>query len=128
MSGPARAGLFIYASDMTRLAEFYSRVLNMRTLHQTPELTVLQTDDVQLVVHAIPAQFAQDIRISSPPQLREQTALKFFFTVPSIAQAQAMAEKLGGGVKAEIWTAPQFRVVNAFDPEGNIFHLREPLV
>jgi len=84
MSGPARAGLFLYAKDLVRLADFYEAGLGMARLHAAADLIVLQSADIQLVVHAIPAHIAADIVITSPPQKREDTALKFFFTVPSI--------------------------------------------
>lgn len=125
MSGPAPAGLFIYALDMQRLAGFYEAILGMRRLHSVPELVVLQSQDVQLIVHAIPAHIAATLSISTPPERREDTALKFFFTVPSIAAARTQAAALGGEVMQETWSGPGFRVCNAVDPEGNIFQVRE---
>lgn len=127
MSGPAKAGLFLYVKELVRLAEYYSTLLQMAELHRTADLVVLQSEDIQLVLHAIPAHIAKDISITSPPQLREQTPLKFFFTIPSIEDARSVAAKLGGGVLAEQWSAPTFHVCNAFDPEGNIFQLRESI-
>src|SRR4249919_3403359 len=91
MHGPARAGLFLYAKDHQRLAAFYEAVLGMARIHESAELIVLQSSDIQLIVHAIPPHIAAKIRISVPPQRRENSAMKFFFTVTSIAAAQATA-------------------------------------
>jgi len=125
MPGPANAGLFIYAKDLDRLADFYIRVLSMECIARTPELRVLQSPDMQLVLHEIPRFIADGIQITVPPQKREEQALKFFFTVPSLAQAETAAAGTGGEVFGEIWDGPGFRARNACDPEGNIFQLRE---
>ena len=124
MSGPARAGCLVYALDLSRLAGFYEAVLGMERLHATEEIVVLQSPDFQLLVHAIPPQYAEGIEIWSPPELRKNTALKFFFTVPSLEEAAIQLDALGGGFSGGTWDGPGFKVRNAFDPEGNIFQLR----
>ena len=125
MTGPARAGLFIYAKDLERVARFYEAVAGMRRLRDDAELVVLQNADIQLLVHLIPPQFSKDVVVSTPPKRREQTALKFFLTVPSIAGARELAAHLGGEVLSESWQGPGFNVCNAMDPEGNVFQVRE---
>lgn len=127
MAGPARAGLFIYAVDAPRVAAFYAAVAGMQQLHARDELIVLESPDIQLLIHAIPPHIAAGIEISSPPRKREDTALKFFFTVPSLAEARAQAARLGGEVFDENWQGPGFVICNAMDPEGNVFQLREPV-
>jgi predicted enzyme related to lactoylglutathione lyase len=125
MSGPAKAGLFIYAKDRERLTKFYQSILGMTRLFDSDELAVLQSQELQLIVHAIPAQIASTIVITAPPQRREDSALKFFFTVPSIDDARTLASTLGGEVYHDLWEGPGFRVCNAIDPEGNVFQVRE---
>ncbi|MBQ0961845.1 glyoxalase/bleomycin resistance/dioxygenase family protein [Ideonella sp. 4Y11] len=126
MPGPARAGLFVYALDAERLAAFYQAVAGLQRLHATPELIVLDSPDIQLLVHAIPPAYAAGIHITTPPQRREDTALKFFFSVHSLAQSGPLIAQLGGELFAERWPGPGFIVANAMDPEGNVFQLREP--
>jgi predicted enzyme related to lactoylglutathione lyase len=125
MSGPARAGLFVYAKDSERVSKFYESVAGMSRLHKTDEMTVLESPDIQLLVHTIPSQMAKNIEITSPPQKHENTALKFFFTVPSLDNARTIARSLGGEVFNENWNGPGFIVCNAMDPEGNVFQVRE---
>jgi len=125
MSGPASAGLFIYAKDISRLAVFYESLLGMSRVHASPDLIVLRSPDIQLTIHAVPASIASSISVSSPPLQRNNAALKFFFTVPAIAEAMAKAPALGGEVLPEQWQGPGFRVCNAIDPEDNIFQVRE---
>lgn len=125
MSGPARAGLFVYAKDKERLAVFYASVLGMTRAHTTPDLVVLYSPDIQITVNAMLAEVASRISIASPPVKRDSTALKFFFTVPSLSLAEEAAKALGGEVLHGEWRGPGFVVRNAVDPEGNIFQLRQ---
>jgi predicted enzyme related to lactoylglutathione lyase len=127
MSAPARAGVFVYASDLPRLAAFYAAVLGLRQVHATDEMAILASPDLQLLVHRIPAHIAAGIHIASPPVRREDCAIKFFATVPSLADAGATAASLGGTLFDERWQGPDFVVCNAMDPEGNVFQVRESL-
>ena len=56
----------------------------------------LASPDLQLLVHRIPAHIAADIHIETPPVLREDCAIKFFATVPSLADAGTTAASHGG--------------------------------
>ena len=125
MPGAARAGLFVYAKDAERVAGFYEAVAGMSRLQSSADLIVLGSADIQLLVHAIPDPIARDIEVTSPPMRREDTALKFFLSVPSLDVARADAARLGGEVFDENWRGPGFVVCNAMDPEGNVFQLRE---
>lgn len=125
MPGPARAGLFVYAKDKERICRFYEAIAGMTRLNETPELTVLESTDIQLLVHCIPESIAVGITITTPPSRRGETALKFFFSVPSLEAARAKAAALGGEVGNENWKGPGFVVCNAMDPEGNVFQVRE---
>lgn len=118
-------GIFIYAKDIERLAAFYSAVLGLPLRHRKADMLVLAAEGVQLVIHQIPAEIALGIEIASPPQKRDHAALKFFCSVPSLAEAQARAVEWGGEVMPQQWQGPGFVVRNACDPEGNIFQLRE---
>ena len=128
MLGPAPTGILVYAKDIERLAAFYAAVAAMAPLHATDELIVLQSADLQLLVHRIPAQIAEGIVVASPPVRREDCAIKFFFTVASMEEAASSVARLGGTVFAEQWEGPGFVVNNACDPEGNVFQLRQGLI
>lgn len=119
-------GIFIYAKDIERLAAFYSTVLGLALKHRKSDMIVLAADGMQLVIHQTPGEIASRIEIDSPPQKREQAAMKFFCSVPSLAEAGDRAAELGGEVMPQHWQGPGFVVRNACDPEGNIFQLREP--
>lgn len=127
MSGPARTGVLFYAKQLEAMSAFYEQMLGARVLHADAEHRVLQSPDVQIIIHAIPPAYAADIVIAVPPVPREEQAIKPFFTVGSLAGAQATAERLGGQVCGPAWDAPGLKVRNVCDPEGNIIHLREVL-
>ena len=126
MPSPARAGVFIYAKDLPRLATFYAAVLGMRKVHAEDDIAVLASPDLQLLVHRIPAHIAADIHIETPPVRREDCAIKFFATVQSLADAGTTAASHGGQLFDERCQGPGFIVCNAMDPEGNVFQVREP--
>ena len=127
MPGPAAAGVLIYAKDFQSLASFYERVLGMQRLHEDEHIIVLESAALQLVIHALPAEIAARVKIGTPPQRRADVALKFFITVPAIAEAESAAQALGGQVFDERWQGPGFAACNAMDKEGNVFQLRENL-
>lgn len=124
MPGPARAGAVIYVKDLARLSAFYQAVLGMALRHAEADHQVIESADLQLVIHAIPAQIADSFTIETPPVPRDEQAIKLFFTVDSLAQARARAHALGGEVGDAGWAGPGFVAHNAHDPEGNIFQLR----
>lgn len=125
MPGPAPAGLLIYAKDLNAVASFYQHVLNATLLHADHEHRVLQTTDMQIVIHAMPPPIADGMTISVPPEPRTEQAIKPFFSVEHLAAAEGVAEAFGGRVWGPIWPGVGFRVRNVCDPEGNIIHLRE---
>lgn len=125
MPGPAAAGVLIYAKDFQALARFYEQVLDMQRLHEDEHIIVLESAALQLLIHALPAEIAARVQVGKPPQRRADVALKFFVTVPVIAEAASVAQALGGQVFDERWQGPGFAVCNAMDSEGNVFQLRE---
>jgi predicted enzyme related to lactoylglutathione lyase len=124
MPGPASAGALIYAKDLARLSSFYQQVLGMKLLHADHDHHVIESADMQLIIHAIPSQIAATIDIASPPEPREEQAIKLFFTVPSLVQAAAVASGLGGALFGDAYSGPGFSVSNGYDPEGNVFQVR----
>lgn len=125
MPGPARAGVLIYAKHLESLSQFYEQTLDMRVLAADSDHRVIENEDQQLVIHAIPSHIAAQIAITAPPQPREEQAIKPYFTIASLAAAETTATTLGGFVFGSTWDGPGFRVRNACDPEGNIIQLRE---
>lgn len=127
-AGAARTGVLIYAKQLDVVSAFYERVLGARVVHADGELQVLQSPDGQLIIHAIPPQVAASIDVAVPPAPRQEQAIKPFFTVERLDEAERTAAACGGTVFGPVWDAPGMRVRNVCDPEGNIIHLRERVV
>ncbi len=125
MPSPARAGLFIYAMHLDRLAHFYQTVLDMTLVNKSTDVTVLNHADMQIVLYPIPQPVAANVSLESPPPPRDHAAYKFFFTVPSLSAASETIVALGGLVMPTVYRGPGFVVQNVVDPEGNIFQLRQ---
>ncbi len=125
MPGPARSGVLLYAKDVAAVSAFYEAVLSAAVLHADGGHRVLQSPDAQLIIHAIPAPYADAIAIAVPPEPREEQAIKPFFTVGRLAAAEAVVVAHGGRVCGPVWPGPGMRVRNVGDPEGNIVQLRE---
>jgi enamine deaminase RidA (YjgF/YER057c/UK114 family) len=122
-------GAVIFAKDMARVAAFYQQVCGLQPGGGDASHAVLLAGDSQLIVHAIPAAYAQDIVIVQPPQRREDTPIKPVFAVASLAAARAYAAALGGVLDpvAREWAFTrqgQTRTMcDGHDPEGNVFQL-----
>lgn len=125
MAGPARAGVLVYARHLESLARFYRELLSLEVLVADTEHVVAETDDIQLVLHAMPPHLAAEVTIASPPAPREQQAFKPFFNVPSLEDAETRARELGCYVFGPVWGGPGLKVRNACDAEGNIIQLRQ---
>lgn len=128
MGGPARTGLLIYAKNVVVVSTFYEQVLNASVLHADEEHRVLQSPDVQIIIHAIPSEYVGSVAREAPPLPRTEQAIKPFFTVESLEFAVNRVEQLGGWLCGPIWPGPGIYVRNVCDPEGNIVHLRETVI
>lgn len=122
-------GVMVYAKDVERLALFYRAVLQLELNPDESEpehgYLVLEARGSQLIIHAIPAAYADEIKIQTPPVVREECALKFFFTVHDLKHAGDVAAELGGSVDQQVCGSARYWYCNALDPEGNVFQLRQ---
>jgi hypothetical protein len=76
MSGPARTGILFYAKNLLAVSTFYEQVLGAKVLHEDSEHRVLQSPDVQLIIHTIPPPIGDAIAIQVPPIARETAIAK----------------------------------------------------
>lgn len=120
----------VFAKNVARVAKFYEGVLSMSIDHADPDHIVLNSEDFQLVIHAIPKQVAEMIAIAVPPEIREDTPIKLCLPVSSIAEARAKATALGGKVRSQEkeWNGPDFKACDGYDPEGNVVQFRERVI
>jgi catechol 2,3-dioxygenase-like lactoylglutathione lyase family enzyme len=108
-----KPGAVLFAQDVSKIAQFYASVLGMKATHTEPDLVVLESNAAQLVIHGVPAAVKKKYPISVPPRVREDTAVKLVFPVPSIAPATKEFQARG------------FRACDGVDPEGNVVQFRQ---
>lgn len=126
MNAP-KPGAVVFAKNIERVARFYEALAGLSVTLAERDHIVLESEHIELVIHAIPKRLADGITITDPPAVREGTPIKLFFPVESLAQARASAPALGGqlGAAAKEWEARGFRACDGHDPEGNVFQLRQ---
>jgi len=112
------SGAMIYAKDFSRMLAFYRDVLRMQPVEQTPgdAWVEFDTGSARLALHAIPAQIAAGIAISSPPHPRETNPVKLSFAVEDVAVECKRLESLGVTIVRRPWGS-----YDGIDPEGNLF-------
>jgi hypothetical protein len=125
--GTLAGGVVLFAKRLEHLAAFYRAVTGLAEVQRESDHVVLECDGFQLVVQAVPEQVAARIAIGEPPRVREDCALKPVFVVDSIVRARLAAEAAGGRLheSGREWAFRGWRVCDGWDPEGNVFQLRE---
>lgn len=126
-AGTMVGGVVLFAKRLDSLVAFYRAVAGLAEVQREPHHVVLQRDGFQLVVQAVPEQIAVRIVVGEPPRIRDDCAVKPVFVVDSIVRARLAAEMAGGclnGSERE-WAFRDWRVCDGWDPEGNVFQLRE---
>lgn len=120
------AGAVVYAKDIDRVSRFYSELVGLPIVQREPDHVVLESPSYQLTVVAMAAELAAQICISSPPERREDTAIKLCFAVPDLALARTVAARWGGALAGpeREWEFKGSRVCDGWDPEGNVVQLR----
>lgn len=128
MSDKPKPSAVVFAKDVKRMARFYREVVDMVEVHGDRAHVVLDGGHFQLVLHGIPKKIADSIEITTPPRVRDAMPIKVCLPVESIEAARARAALLGGeiGGAEKQWQARGFTACDGYDPEGNVFQVREP--
>jgi catechol 2,3-dioxygenase-like lactoylglutathione lyase family enzyme len=130
MSAPdasIRQSLVVYAKDKRRVSAFYRRTLGLVAVEDESTHDLLRGAGIELVVHAIPQEYASHISIANPPRVREETPLKPVFRVESLEAVRLAAESAGGSLQPTD-RARQYNgaiVLDGCDPEGNVVQFRQ---
>jgi predicted enzyme related to lactoylglutathione lyase len=127
MPNKPKPSAVVFAKEIEQIADFYRFVLGVATIYSDKDHVVLDGDGFQLVIHGIPKEIAATIEIKTPPSVREEIPIKICFPVESIHASRNKAGELGGQIrpKKNEWQARGFRACDGFDPEGNVFQIRE---
>ncbi len=119
--------LVIYAEDLKRLANFYESVLRLAREDEADDFVLLGSASVELAVVQAPSAVSELIGIHSPPRVRSETPIKPSFAVADVEAMRSAIAAAGGGLKAAgaTWTWRGALHLDGWDPEGNVFQLRQ---
>jgi predicted enzyme related to lactoylglutathione lyase len=121
-----RFGAVLFVKDVSRLTAFYAAVAALPVTETGDSWARLGDGAFELVIHGIPERIAKTFAISTPPERREDAAIKLIFPVASIAGARVTTAQLGGELNPpnREWQLGTLRVCDGHDPEGNVFQVR----
>ncbi len=120
-------GLVIYAKNKKRVSAFYQQTLGLEVHESESSHDLLRGQGYEIVVHSIPRKYAAGIKVSKPPEPRDETPFKPTFVVLSLTAVRLAAEATGGYLKPEA-AAWHFRgqvLLDGWDPEGNIVQFKQ---
>lgn len=115
----------IFVKDLPRMRSFYTAMLGVEphNTEWTDSYAEYEAGGTSFALHAIPAEFAANIEIASPPRPREQSPVKLTFEsgIPEdqLPAERARLEQLGAQFLERPWGDWE-----GVDPEGNVFGLR----
>lgn len=123
MAANARFGIVIFASDHRKLADFYAAITGLSLEVADDSIVVLKSAEYELVIHKLAGEPAP----TEPPGPRNDSYVKPFFPVTSLASARERVTTLGGHMEPQSkeWSARGFRACEAVDLEGNVIQFRE---
>lgn len=122
-----RQGLVVYARNKGRVSAFYQKALALAVEESETSHDLLLGHGCEVVVHAIPPEYAVGIELAEPPEPREETPFKPTFLVQDLEFVRAAAVETGGFLNP-VERAWRFRgciVLDGWDPEGNIVQFRQ---
>ena len=127
-----RQGLVVFAKNKKRVSAFYRQTLALEVTSEVSSHDVLQApggQGMEVVVHAIPRKYAADIKISKPPEIRESTPFKPTFFVADLEAVRVLAKATGGFLQPleNAWEMNGTRILDGWDPEGNVVQFRQAL-
>ena len=105
------------------MREFYSEMLGVRPSNEksVDEWAEFNAGSARFALHAIPADIARQIEISSPPQAREKNPVKLTFEVDDVDAERRRLASLGVTMVQRPWGS-----WDGIDPEGNVFGIVDP--
>ena len=98
----------IYVNDFPRMRDFCSEMLGGKPINKewTDSWAEFDAGGARFALHAIPAEIAQEIEISSPPKPRERDPIKLIFRVDDVRSERARLESLGITILNRPWQNP----------------------
>jgi predicted enzyme related to lactoylglutathione lyase len=114
----------IYVKDFPRMKEFYRQMLGAQPVNteSTDTWALFHANGTRFALHAIPAEYARNIEISSPPKARETSPVKLIFAVDNLPAERNRLEAMGVTMFQRPWQDAT-QECEGVDPEGNVFQI-----
>ena len=123
----SRVSAVLFAKRLGTVSEFYQAVFGARVSHSDAQHAVLEFDGFDLMLHQIPQHLAVAVAVTSPPERREQTAIRLDYPVADLGASRREAARLGGVID-EVpppWAGTGTTFFLGHDPEGNVFGAKD---
>jgi predicted enzyme related to lactoylglutathione lyase len=116
-------GAMLFVKDLHRMKRFYGEMLGVEPENRgADDWAVFDNGRIQFCLHAIPTALAVDIDIATPPETREEVAVKLMFEVKDLEAERERLESFGARIIRRPWQN-RGEAFDAVDPEGNIFQI-----
>jgi hypothetical protein len=106
------------------MKSFYQQMLGAQPVNteSTDSWALFNAGGARFALHAIPAEIARNIEVSSPPKARETNPVKLIFAVDDVPAERNRLEALGIAILQRPWQNADDEC-EGIDPEGNIFQI-----
>lgn len=106
------------------MKEFYRQMLGAQPVNTewTDTWALFDADGTRFALHAIPAEHARNVEISSPPKPRETSPVKLIFAVDNVPAERNRLEAMGATMLQRPWQDAD-EECEGVDPEGNVFRI-----
>ena len=118
------SALVVFSINVRRLAAFYEAVLGAEPREESSGDIRLISERDEVLIHSVPDKIAKNIEITTPPEPRENSALKPVFDVVSLDRALSGVEATGGVVTSRGFSLGGLTRRDVIDPDGNVIQLR----
>lgn len=110
------------------MKEFYSRMFGAQPVNTqwTDKWALFDSAGARFALHAVSAEHAQDIEVSSPAVAREGNPVKLIFGVDNVLVERTRLEELGIKMVQRSWQKFD-EACDGIDPEGNIFQISKSI-
>lgn len=124
MNPPRLAHVFVFTSDLERMAAFYAGAMGLTREDSSDAGFVVMraSSGADVALHQVPPHILEQIDLQSPARWRDDTALKMSFQTDDLdAQRQAILDH--GGQAKQPWSWENTRFCECTDPEGNVVQI-----
>jgi hypothetical protein len=118
-------GAVLFTVNLRKLTHFNEQVVGMNVVKEASDHVAFESETFRLTVHEIPEQFAKSIVTTSPPVVREDSAIKLTFRIKDISRSRQTASELSGlvYVQEREWSNEEATTCDGYDRDGNVFQL-----